>query len=374
MTRFGKHLDRTARSLVEEAVRGGLDDAGLDAGDIEAAFVGNAVSGLMDGQESVRAQVVLRGLGLPGIPVVNVENACASSSTALHLGCQAVAAGQHECVLVVGYEKLSENRARSLRAFNASMDLAELAERYGEDAGEGRSVFMDLYAERGAADREALALVSVKSHYHASLNPLAQYRKPVTVEEVLASRQIAGPLTVLMCSPLTDGAAALVLCSEGFAKPHGERVQVAASVLTSGRGDAEELPPAVDRAAAKAYDIAGAGPEDLDLVELHDATAPAELDLYEELGLCSPGEAARLVRDRVTWLRGRLPVNTSGGLISRGHPIGATGAAQVVELAWQLRGRCGDRQVEGARLALAQNSGGWIGTDVAACAVHVLEV
>jgi acetyl-CoA acetyltransferase len=175
-----------------------------------------------------------------------------------------------------------------------------------------------------------------------------------------------------MCSPLSDGAACLILASPRFARGRPGRVRIAASVLVSGRGDDLTKPGAVERASARAYETAGAGPEDLDLIELHDATAVAELHLYEELNLCSPGEAAGLVRDRVTWLGGRLPVNPSGGLLSRGHPIGATGAAQAVELTWQLERRCGERQVPNARLALAQNAGGWVGTDAAACCVHVL--
>ncbi|HKF76818.1 MAG TPA: thiolase family protein [Candidatus Dormibacteraeota bacterium] len=380
MTRFGKHLDRTARDLVEEAVRDALADAGVEPRQVQAAYVGNAVSGLMNGQESIRGQVVLRNTGLMGAPIVNVENACASSSTALHLGWRAIASGMEDCVVVVGYEKLyDEDKARSFRAFNASMDLSELDRRFGGDAGRERSVFMDLYASisdgAGGApvDQEALALVSVKNHHHGALNPFSQYRDEVTVEQVLGARRVAGPLTLLMCSPLSDGAACLVLTSAGFRHGHGGGVRVAASVLTSGRGDDTAQRTAVERAVAGAYAAAGAGREDLDVVELHDATAVAELHLYEDLGLCEPGGAARLVRDRVTWLGGTLPVNPSGGLLSRGHPIGATGAAQVVELAWQLQGRCGDRQVPGARLALAQNAGGWVGTDAAACAVHILQ-
>jgi acetyl-CoA acyltransferase len=383
MTRFGKHIDRSARDLVEEAVGAALKDAEVEPGDVQAAFVGNAVGGLMSGQESIRAQVVLRRTGLMGVPMVNVENACASSSTALHLGWQAVAAGMYDCVAVLGFEKLyDQDKAKSFRAFNASMDLQELAEKFGPGAGEGKSVFMDLYASMaggggelpaGDEDEEALALVSVKNHHHGTLNPYSQYREEVTVEEVLNSRRVAGPLTLLMCSPLSDGAACLILASPRFARGRPGGVRIAASVLVSGRGDDLTKPGAVERASARAYETAGAGPEDFDVVELHDATAVAELHLYEELGLCGPGEAARLVRDRVTWLGGRLPVNPSGGLLSRGHPIGATGAAQAVELAWQLEGRCGGRQVPDARLALAQNAGGWVGTDAAACCVHVLQ-
>ncbi len=378
MTRFGKHLERSSRELVEEAVAAVLEDAELRPADIGACYVGNAVSGLMNGQESIRGQVVLRNTGLLGVPIVNVENACASSSTALHLARQAVASGEQDHVLVVGYEKLyDQDRQKSFRAFNASMDLEEMRRRF-PTGGEGRSVFMDLYASfaepAGASaqpppDEEALGMVSVKNHHHGTLNPLSQFREEVSLEEVLGSRRIAGSLTLLMCSPLSDGAAALVLSSR---PPNGSRVRVAASVLASGRGDDPSQPDAVTRAAGRAYERAGLGPEDLDVVELHDATAIAELQLYEELGLCGAGDAARLVLDRVTWLGGRLPVNPSGGLLARGHPIGATGAAQVVELAWQLQGRCDRRQVPDAKVALAQNAGGWVGTDAAACAVHVL--
>jgi len=377
MTRFGKHMDRSSRELVEEVVAAVLKDADMQPSDIEACYVGNAVSGLMTGQESIRGQVVLRNTGLLGVPIVNVENACASSSTALYLARQAIVSGEHQRVLVLGYEKLyDEDRQKSFRAFNASMDLDEMRRRFPR-GGEGRSVFMDLYAsfserepESGAGpDVEALGMVSVKNHHHGALNPLSQFREEVSLEEVLASRRIAGPLTLLMCSPLSDGAAALVLSSR---PPNGRGVQVAASILASGRGDDRSRPDAVTRAAGLAYERAGLGPDDLDVVELHDATAIAELQLYEELRLCGPGEARRLVFDRETWLGGRLPVNPSGGLLARGHPIGATGAAQVVELTWQLQGRCDQRQVPDARVALAQNGGGWLGTDAAACAVHVL--
>jgi acetyl-CoA acetyltransferase len=375
MTQFGKHLERRSRELVEEAVAGALADAGVRPEDVGAVYVGNAVSGLMTGQESIRGQVMLRRTGLLGVPIVNVENACASSSTAFHLGWQAVTAGMQECVLVVGYEKLYDpDKQKSFRAFNSSMDLEEMRRRF-PDAGETRSVFMDLYASLsqeladGAVGVEALGMVSVKNHHHGALNPYAQFREAVTLAQVLTSRPVAGPLTLLMCSPLSDGAAALVLSRR---PRNGRRVSIAASVLTSGRGDDCAKTDATSRAASLAYERAGLGPEDLDVVELHDATAVAELHLYEELGLCGKGEAARLVLDGITWLGGRLPVNPSGGLLARGHPIGATGAGQLVELTWQLQGRCGQRQVPDAKVALAQNGGGWVGTDAAACAVHVL--
>lgn len=380
MTRFGKHLERSGRDLVEEAVAEALRDAGVEAHDVQAAFVGNAAAGLMSGQESVRGQVVLRRTGLMGVPMVNVENACASSSTALHLAWQAVATGIYDRVVVVGYEKLCQpDKARSFRAINASMDLTELAEVFGDDAGQEHSVFMDLYGfasngqGRDLFDAETLALVSVKNHHHGTLNPRSRYREDVTVEQVLGARRVVGPLTVLMCSSLSDGAACLVLGASEQRRGKDRGVRIAASVLASGRGDDLTRTGAVRQAAREAFTTAAVGPEDLDVAEVHDATAVAELLAYETLGFGGRGEAARLVRDRETWLGGRLPVNPSGGLISRGHPIGATGAAQVVELAWQLQGRCGGRQVPDAKLALAHNVGGWIGSDVAACCVHVLQ-
>ena len=379
MTRFGKHLERSGRDLAEEAVATVLRDADLEPDSIQAAFVGNAADGLMSGQESIRAQVVLRRTGLMGVPLVNVENGCATASTALHLGWQAVAGGMHDCVLVLGWEKLChEDRMRPLIALNASTDLSELAEYWSDGRKRDHSAFVGLYgafASGSGQDRfssESLGLVSVKNHEHGALNPCARYSRQVTLDEVLGSRQLAGPLTLLMCSMLSDGAAGLLLSAT--APPPGEpAVRVAASALVSGRGDDMRRPTSVQRAAREAMETAGAGVEDMDVMELHDATSVAELGLYEEMGLCTQGDAEKLIRDRVTWLSGRLPVNTSGGMLARGLPIGATGLAQVVELALQLRGRCGARQVPGARLGLAQNAGGWVGTDAAACCVHILE-
>ena len=393
MTRFGKYLDRGLRDLAEEAVRNAVEDAGLDIKEINAAYVSNSVAGLITGQETIRGQAVLRHTGLMGIPIVNVENACASASTAFHLGWMAVASGLYNCVLAVGVEKLSDpDKAKSLRAFNAAVDVSELAEiekrlgRSGEGASD-RSLFMDLYISMlssgapssqeamGGVTREQMALVSVKNHYHGSLNPYAQYREEVTLEQVLQSRPVVGPLTVLMCSPLGDGAAAALIVSEEFARTKalkGPRVD--ASVLVSGRGDDRSMVPSTKRAAAQAYEMAGMGPEDIDFAEVHDAVAPAEISIYEDLRFCAPGDGPRLIEDRVTWLGGRLPVNTSGGLLARGHPIGATGLGQIAEVVWQLQGKGGSRQVENCKVGLTQNGGGHIGFDAAAMAVHIFSI
>jgi len=379
MTAFRKHIDRSAGDLVEEAVAGALSDAELQPADVRFAYVSNALAGVISGQECMRAQTVLRRSGLMGVPMVAVENADCSGSTALHLAWQAVAHGVHDCVLVVGYEKFDHNdRAKSYRALNSGMDLTELSDVFGPDSSVDGSVQLQYSGAHSTGagadmyDAVALAEVSVKNHYHASLNPCAHYREPVTVEQVLASPRIAGPLTRLMFAPLSDGAACLVVCSADFAAARRGGARIAASALRSGRGDnlgaAWSLGPSLDRA----YAAAGLGPEDLDVAEVHDMTPISELFACAMLGFYRLGEEARLMEERTTWLGGRLPVNPSGGLIARGHPLGATGIAQVVELTWQLEGRCGARQVESARTALAHNIGGWIGTDIGAGAIHIL--
>jgi acetyl-CoA acetyltransferase len=374
MTRFTKH-EAGARELVEEAVGAALRDAGVERRQVEAAFVGNASAGIMSGQESVRGQVVLRRTGLLGVPIVNVENACASSATAMHLAWEAVAGAMYDCVLVAGYEKTDpRDRQKDGRAMNATMDLEEAAELFGSDRRRMGNLYMDVMGTSRQFSRELMSLLSVKNRYHGSLNERAHHRDPVTVEQVLASPVVSGALTRLMCTQLTDGAACLVLSSSAVDHERPARVRVAASVLLSGRGDDMRRPSAVGAAARQAYELSAAGPEDLDVIEVHDGTALAELYLYRELGLCREGEEERLLHERAAWLGGRRPVNPSGGLLARGHPVGATGAAQLVELTWQLEGRCGARQVPAARLAMAQIAGGWIGSDVAASCVHVLQV
>src|SRR2546428_1078766 len=390
MTRFGKYLDCDLRDLAEEAVRNAVQDSDIDLKEVEAAYVGNSVAGLSTGQETIRGQVVLRKTGVLGIPIVNVENACASASTAFHLGWMSVASGMYDCVLALGVEKLSDpDRAKSLRAFNSAVDVSELAEiekrlgRSGEGAATNRSLFMDLYVSMlssgkpagqsvGGVTPDQMALVSVKNHYHGSLNPYAQYREEVTLEQVLQSKSVVGPLTVLMCSPLGDGAAAALLAHEEFARNKGLKgPRVDASVLVSGRGDDRSMEPSTRRAATKAYEMAVDSPEEVGLVAGHYGGVPAEIGIYEDLGFCAPGDGPKLIEDRVTWLGGKLPVNTSGGLLSRGHPIGATGLGQIVEIVWQLQGKGGKRQVENCKVGITQNGGGHIGFDAAAMAVHI---
>jgi len=401
MTKFGKFLDRSMKDLTREAVDGALGSAGIDKSKLEAAVVGNAAAGLITGQECIRGQVVLREMGIGGIPIINTENACASSSTAFHMAWLYVASGMYDIALAVGLEKLyHEDKRRSFAAIGAAVDVewaaqmqAAMAAGKGngergdqpsatEGAGEKRSMFMDFYAafarqhmQRYGTTKEQFGRIAVKNHYHGSLNPHAQYREVYTLEDILNSPLVAEPLTRLMCSPIGDGAAAAVLCSAEKAKQFTTKpVQVLASCVGSGSDHAPGEPGITERISQQAYRQAGVGPEELSVIELHDASAPAELVLYEELGLCGPGEGGKLIDARATYFDGPIPVNTSGGLISKGHPIGATGVAQIYEVFTQLRGEAGDRQVANPRVGLTENGGGMVKGEAAALAVHIFSV
>jgi len=398
MTHFGRHLDTGLKALGGEAVTAALADAGVGVDDIEAAWVGNAAAGVVTGQECIRGEVVLRGIGMGRLPVVNVENACASGSTALNQAAAMITAGMYDTVLALGVEKLYHpDKTKTFGAFSGAVDVESLAEimaalaKNAEEggartassgAGTKRSMFMDIYAavarshmERYGTTVEQFAKVSAKNSFHGSLNPRAQFREALSIEEVLESPMIAEPLTRPMCSPIGDGAAAVVLMSDRKARELGleNPVKVTSSVLRSGWDRAPDEPGAAVVASREAYEEAGVGPEDLDVVECHDASAPAEIFAYEDLGMCAKGEGGRLIDDGYTALGGRTPVNTSGGLLRKGHPVGATGIAQIVELTEQLQGRSGDRQVEGARIGLAHNGGGTIGADVAALCITILQ-
>jgi acetyl-CoA acyltransferase len=377
-TQFGKFPDTRLRDLVADAVALALSDARAEASQVEAVFFGNAAAGLLTGQEMIRGQVELQETGIEGVPVFNVENACASASTALHLAWQSVIAGRHELVLAVGAEKMSGvSKEGVFRALTAALDVETLD--FESGALETRSPFMDVYARMaehyqaasGATARD-FALVARKNHRNGSGNPIAQYGQDLSLEEVLESRRIAGPLTLYMCSGIGDGAVAAVVCSPERARTlAAPAVAIAASVVLSGQRDGRGG-GAVARAATDAYQMAGIEPRDVDVVEVHDAVAPAELMAIEELGLASPGGGPDYVRSGASAIGGSCPVNPSGGLLARGHPIGATGLAQIYELALQLRGQAGSRQVAGARVALAQNGGGYLNGDIGAEAIHIL--
>lgn len=380
MTKFGKHLGTSFKTLVAEATGDALADAGAKPEDVGVIYYSNTGAGLIQGQESVRGQHAVHGSPLAGIPLINVENACASGSTALNQAWLAVASGQVEIALAVGAEKLNhQDKSRAQAVMTSAMDqdrLDEIRDDLG-DAGTG-SIFMDVYArfatwymERTDATREDFAQIAVKNHAHGAVNPKAQYGGQMTVAEVLAARAISGPLTLPMCAPMSDGAAAAVITTPAMAAKLGaDPVKLLATIVGTGQaGNYGELVPA---AAGRAYNMAGVGPDDIDVMECHDAASPAELIVMEEVGLCGPGEATKLLRGDDTRLGGKVPINPSGGLVSKGHPVGATGLAQVVELADQLRSRCGQRQVDGARIALAENAGGYLGPDAAVATITIL--
>jgi acetyl-CoA acetyltransferase len=375
MTRFAKYPDRTLRDLSEEAVGLAIADSGVDIAKIDAVFVSNSVAGIVTGQESIRGQTALRGLEVMGKPIFNVENACASGSSAFYLGRQGIQAGAWETVLVLGVEKMAHpDRKVTYRALESAADISDLGDLGQSD----QSVFMEIYAEKvkkymkeTGATVEDFAWLVVKNHDHAALNPVAQYRNRVTEAEVLESGEVVWPLTRFMCSPIGDGAAALVLTAGDGGK---RGVKILGSAISSGDplNDNGNHHPGVERAAHKAYEEAGIGPSDVDIAEVHDAAAPAEVESYESLGFVPYGDGIKLVRERATMLGGPLPVNTSGGLISRGHPIGVTGIAQIGEIVEQLRGEAGERQADGVRVGIIQNAGGDLGGVSAASAVSVL--
>jgi acetyl-CoA acyltransferase len=375
MTLFAKQLERSLKDLAGEAALAALRDAGIGADAVQGCWFANAVAGSITGQEMVAAQVTLRHVGLAGIPMFNVENACASASSAFHMAWQAVASGACDVALAIGAEKMTHSdKARSFAAIGGSVDVETVPAEQPSD----RSFLMDMYAgaaidymEATGATVEDFAEVVVKNQLHGMRNPLAQYGAELTVDEVLASRSIVWPFTLLMCSPISDGAAAAVLVGDRAAAGDAP-VRIDASVVRSAGMDG--TPKVSEAAASAAYAMAGVGPSDLDCVELHEAAASAELTLYEQLGLAGPGGGPALIRSGATRLGGALPVNTSGGLLARGHPIGATGLAQIYEAICQVRGRAGDRQVDGARVALTQNAGGWGDGDNLVAAVHVFTV
>lgn len=395
MTRFGKHMDRGLKDLAREAIEGALNSSGMNKNALEAVAVGNAMAGLITGQECIRGQVVLREMGIGGVPVINTENACASAATAFHIAWLYVASGMYDIVLAIGMEKLfHEDKKRSFDAIGSAIDvelmqqtLAKMKEATqeqseGAGAGQSRSMFMDFYAEfardhmrKYGTTKEHYAKVAAKNHTNGSLNPHAQFQTPRTVEDVLASPIIADPLTRMMCSPIGDGAAALLLTSAGKARQFTSKpVYIKASVLGSGKDRQPGDPEVTERIARKAYEVAGIGPQDIHVAEVHDASAPAELIICEELGFCKHGEGGRLIDEGATTLGGRIPVNPSGGLLAKGHPVGATGVAQIAEVFWQLRGEASKRQVQGAKVGLTENGGGMVRGEAAALAIHVLTV
>ena len=401
---FKKWPDRSFRSLAEAVTEAALADAGVDGEQLEHAVFGNCAMGA-HGQDNIRGQVALTQMMRDGrlparLPIVNVEAGCATGSAALHAAVQAVRSGDADLVLALGVEKtlVPDDPVKTFKLFQGGIDQRHKSEwrsffaEQGEAFGVGwqphphRVLFLDVHAMQArhhmathGTTTEQLARIASKNHGNAVHNPRAQYRFEVPVAAALADKPVVEPFTRAMCSPLSDGAAAVLVCSDRFRKQLGATqrsrcLKVRASVLVGGTWRALNEDNVVAHAATKAWQRSGLGPESVDIAEVHDATSYCELQATELLGLCARGEGGRLVDSGATQRDGRLPVNASGGLVSKGHPLGATGLGMVDELTRQLRGEAGDLQVSGSpRIGLQQNAGGLIGLDEALCHVGLFE-
>ncbi len=368
MTRFGKHPDSDATDLGAAAFLEAIADAGIDPRLVESAYVGHVFQGMVTGQR------ILAQVGLAGLPLSNVENACSSGATAIREASLAIRAGENDVVVAIGTEHLTSKFAGALTPDPSDPEAAVGATMPGVYAMRARR-----YMEEFGMTREQLALIPVKNKSNAAQNPLAHFRKEITVEDVLESRAIADPLRLHDCSPVTDGSAAVILMSDTAMKKYGNgrAIRLAASTLRSGSVDVEPTSmtyePLTWLTAKEAYDKAGIGPEDVDFAEVHDCFSIAEVLRVEGLGLFEQGSYPWAVERGEANIGGRLPINPSGGLIGKGHPLGGTGVAQVVELVRQLRGEAGVRQIEGARIGVAHCRGGKaVGIEGAACTVQIL--
>jgi len=371
MTHLGKHLDKRLRDLGRIGCLSALKDAGLEPKDIQAGFCGNALAPAIQGETGV-GQSVFWEVGINKIPILNIENACCSGSSAFREAWLTVASGLYDVAMAVGVEKTYTEKGGMLDIGKPDLDLmlglvlpayfAFVANRYIQDFG---------------ISKEDLALVAVKNRFHGSLNPYSQFRQPVTAEEVIQSPMISDPITRLSCCPLSDGAAAAILVSKEKAEKLGKKiVKVAASILQSGSYDNPMNLSNWDlniRASEEAYNRAGIGPEDIDLAEVHDCFTISELVHYESLGFAKKGEGVKLLKDKSTYIGGKVPFNVSGGLLAKGHPVGCTGVAQIVEAVWQLRGEANKRQVENARIAMTHTMGGVKEGDCKAVTINILK-
>lgn len=400
MTVFGRHTERGLDDLAREALEGALKDAGCRREDLGAAYYSGLTNGPLQGQITIPGQVVFSKIGISGIPIYNVENACASGSTAVHLAVQSLKAGAADVVLALGAEKMNiADKAKAFSIFEGGWDVSQAEQNYqtlvqmgegvevpaGSESDKPYSRFMAIYAAMcrhhmktyGTTQRQ-IAAVSAKNHTHSVHNPYSQFRKPFSIDEVLAAPPITYPITLPMCAPLSDGAAAAILCSEaGLARLGLDKrrcVRIAASVVRSFTHRPLDQPQQhIGRLAAnQAYEIAGLGPEDMNVAEVHDATAMGEIIQAENLGFVALGEGGPAAERGDFSIGGCIPINPSGGLESKGHPLGATGIGQLFELVTQLRGEAGARQVVGARHAIQENGGGLQGVEEAALVIHIL--
>jgi acetyl-CoA acetyltransferase len=374
MTAFGKFPDRSLADLGVEAVRAAVDDAGISLEAIQVSYAGHARTGRLHARENGVGQLILSQAGLFGIPVTGVGNFCASGSTAFREAVMAIMTGLYDVALAIGVEKLS---VRAEKGRPLTSDGMEYEGEFGFTPPAYFALVTKRYMAATGATPETFAEVAVKNRRHASLNPYAQYRDPITVEDVMASRMVADPIRLLMSCPTGDGAAAAIVVSDRAAERLGLQrlVRVRATALVSG-GNPPDDGGRFDidrRAAESAYRMARIDPGDVHVAEVHDAFAATEVIHYEDLFLCPPGDGPKFVHDGETALGGRIPVSTSGGLLCKGHPLGATGVAQVHEIVTQLRGEAGPRQVEGARIGLVHCVGGFLDGDACSSAIHLLE-
>jgi acetyl-CoA acetyltransferase len=378
----GQFTEKSLKDIAYPAIWNALEDAGVQPADVNVAYVGNSLGGLLTGQEGVRGQVLLQHSGITGIPIINVENACASAATALRGAWLEVASGAADVALAVGAEKMFVgDSARSIGALSAvsELDLSQMGMQFTTSYAIHPKINLKARMAEYGWTIEDFAKPAVKNSSNGALNPLAQHRRALTIEQVVQSRVVVDPLTLYMCSSISDGAAAAVVCTLDAAKKFtGKKpIRIATCTLRSGvyRLPNDKRLDTAETTALAAYEEAGIGPDELDAIELHDAMAPAELMLYERLGLCDPGDGPKLIDDGVTTLSGRVPVNPSGGLCSRGHPVGATGLLQIAELVWQMRGQAGARQIEKRpRVTMAQNQGGLLlGQDSAVYCCTILK-
>jgi acetyl-CoA acetyltransferase len=400
MTRFGRLLDRSVYDMVGEAVGLALTDAGCHKEDIGSVFYATLTNGQFQGQTAIPGPIAMRRVGIEGIPVFTVENACAAGSSAFNLATMALRAGACDIALAVGAEKMNiPDKAKMFAAFDGGWDVSTVEQNKSTllAIGEGvvpppgtmserpYSVFMDVYAAicrnhmlRYGTTQRQIAAVASKNHQHSVHNPLAQFQKAFSIDEVLASPPIAYPLTTLMCSPISDGAAAVVLCNaDGLKRLNGSSaraVRVLASVIQTGTSRSLDEPQKIvaHLAAKRAYELAGVAPGDVSVAEVHDASAIGEILNAESLMLAPFGEGGPAAERGDFTIGGRIPINPSGGLESKGHPIGATGLGQIHELVMQLRGDAGKRQVGNARIAIQENGGGLYGIEEAVVAVNIL--
>ncbi|MDT4809511.1 AcCoA-C-Actrans: acetyl-CoA C-acyltransferase [compost metagenome] len=400
MTPFGRLLERSLYDLVEEAVGLALKDAGASTNDVGAAYYGTLTNGMLQGQTAIPGPIAMRRLGIEGVPVFTVENACASGASAFNLATLALRAGQCDIALAVGAEKMNiPDKGKMFAVFDGGWDVSTLEQNKETllAMGEGivpppgtmserpYSVFMDVYAAicrshmlRYGTTQRQIASVAAKNHQHSVHNPLAQFQQAFSIEQVLASPPIAYPLTTLMCSPISDGAAAVLLCNAAGLKRlqgAGDRaIRVLASVVQTGTSRGLDEPEKIiaHLAARKAYEQAGVSPSDVDVAEVHDASAIGEILNAEALMLVPFGEGGPAAERGDFTVGGKIPINPSGGLESKGHPIGATGLGQIHELVTQLRAEAGKRQVEGARIAIQENGGGLFGIEEAVVAINIL--